>query len=196
MFKQAILATVLAVAVVLLATPAQAAVVACRGTESGGTGSRLYYYGVILGPDEALTDVQIGTDDLNLGNYTNFIQPAGWSWSLIYAEDQHAAVKTPHGLVSPPPSGTCPAAVKWSGPVFNGPGTFYFGYDNPNPSHNVSWTVTGEDFAGSPVTSTVDWAFPVGDHGPVHGPVPEPATMGLLALGALALPRRRKRQPR
>lgn len=182
------LAATAMVAVLALAGPADGATVVCNGLESGGQGPTLYRYEVTLGANEWMQDFQAGTDCLVPAHYGGFVQPAGWAPVLFGPSEPHADVKTPHGGLSPGPFGNCPASVAWSGPAL-GPGLWVFGYNNSHPSHDVGWTVTG---LAAP--NTENWAMPVGmGCWPVHGPIPEPMTLSVLALGA-CLPLLRKRR--
>ncbi len=173
--------------VIGLTVAAEAATVICNGQESGGSGPRLYIYEVTLGPGESMTAFDVGTCDLSLMNYWNWLQPAGWAPVPFSGSEPHIGLKTPHGMISPGPAGNCAGAVMWTGPAL-GPGTWLFGYDNENRSHDVGWTV-------SPLAnpSNENWSAPVGmGFGPVHGPLPEPAMLSLLVLGGPALMRRRR----
>ena len=179
---------VVAVAVALMICgTAHAATVVCNGLESGGQGPTAYYYEVTLGPNEWMIDFQAGTDCLVPPHYGNWISPPGWGPVLFGLQERDTDVKTPHGGLSPGPTGLCPASVLWT-PLagagqINGPGTFFFGYDNDHPSHDVGWTVTG-----LAVPNSENWNAAVGmGAGPVHGPVPEPGTLVLLAAGGLCL---------
>jgi len=166
---------------------AQAATVICNGAESGGSGPRLYYYEVTLGPGESMTAFDVGTCDPSIMNYWNWVQPAGWAPVPFSGSELHIDLKTPHGLISPGPIGNCNTAVMWTGPAL-GPGTWFFGYDNENRSHDVGWSV-------NPMANPngENWSAPVGmGAGPVHGPVPEPAMLALVVLGALSFVRRRR----
>jgi hypothetical protein len=182
------------VAVVLGLTGAvQASTIHCNGSESGGTGPRSYYYVVTISPGEpgdVLQELRIGTDDLVAGNYSNWIQPDGWApVPFDYSVLLDADVKTPHGETSPGPTGNSLGAVTWKGPAL-GAGTYYFGFNNSHSSHDVGWFIFPGGQQG-PISE--DWEEPVGmGTGPVHGPVPEPATLALMALGGLVLIRRRR----
>lgn len=211
------------VLLLLLASSGQAVplqdAIHCIGTESGGGGVRLYNYDIYNGEEIPLDKFVVGTDDLTVANYTNWLMPFGWSasivggasfWGPIWKNDY----KTDHGLVAPttPPEGSLTAGVvlfqcaPLSKSVIPSGGTASFGFDNLNPSVNVDWyTLTrmwvGEEYVYVPggTAAGANWLSPVGTgvwevwtDGPVHGPVPEPATMMLLGFGALGLLRKRR----
>jgi hypothetical protein len=141
----------------------------------------------------------VGTDDVNPANYSNWLNPApcfvpavgpgGPAWTT--------GVKTPHGINAPGPLRLSAGAVSWNCPagfnLANG-ASLVFGFDNDNPSWDMEWFV-----ASMPVAGSTAWGAPVPgplgvfNVGPVHGPVPEPASAGLLILGFWVVARRRRR---
>lgn len=176
----------------------------CLGTESGGGGLRQYQYDVFNGePVAALTSLFVGTDDINPANYGNWLMPAGWTVA-IQTEGAHiwknTGLKTPHGQVAPPP-GENELTFGWihwwsvGGQAIQPGQMASFGFDNDNPSQNVDWFTTPQ----GAIPAGANWNSPVGTgtwgiwtDGPVHSPVPEPTSLSLLALGGLALLRRRR----
>ena len=113
--------------------------------------------------------------------------PANWDFQIVTDDIyDHFNSKTPHGQVSPGPNGTCPYYISFTvgtgAPIAAG-NTFDFGFDNPNPSHDVAW-----DADGNPT----NWAAAVGmGEGPIHAPirrmVPSLTNYGLIALLALII---------
>ena len=73
----------------------------------------------------------------------------------------------------------------------SGPGVqgFSFGFDNPNPDHDVGWFINEGQVSEN-------WSSAIGQGaGAVAGPVPEPGSLvalssGLFALGAAFIKRR------
>ena len=189
-------------AVLLLAAGSAAAqpiMISCEGTKCGGGGGRLYQYEVlnVSGGAITLTGLLVGTDDLNPANYSNWLNPAPCFVPAVGAGGPAwtTGVQTPHGINAPGPLRLSAGAVSWNCPAgFNlaNNASAIFGFDNNNASLDMEWFV-----ASAPIAGSTNWGAPVPgplgvfNVGPVHGPVPEPATLTLLALGGLALLRRR-----
>ena len=173
-------------AVVLVCTgAAQAYAVMCLS----GSEPPTYQYQVTLSGGEIMDRFEVGTCDPNIGNYSNWVNgPVGWSPGISPgmwgAQPDEPPPATPHGLVSPGPSGTCMTTVNWTGFAV-GPTTLSFGFDNPYAPHDVGF---GVGMFGAMVYAE-NWAAPVGmGSGPIHAPiVPEPGTYALFALGAVGL---------
>jgi hypothetical protein len=178
--------------------------VSCDGTESTGSGANScgpalrYAYPVIPEPSipAGITDLFIGTDDPDIGNYTNWCMPAGWTVAIhtepfpspFQGATPHDP-KTPHGQLTGVDGTTCPALIHFSGPVITA--AFTFGFDHDQPSHDVTWAAYGP---GTPDFANM-LSSPVGlGSGPVHAPLAPPVTgvpglapWGQLGLGLLLL---------
>ncbi len=172
---------------------ADAPQVLCVGTESGGSGPRQYAYDVTGGL--LLMLFTLGTNDLNSDNYTNILIPENWNFAVESEGMAHAhGTKTPHGSVSP---GPCYCLTEgrvrwWTEDTDYATHSAIFGYDHPWSSEDVGWLMV-ETVPPETVGHITGWELPVGTgFGPVHGPLPEPATLGLLLLGGLALLKRRR----
>ena len=175
-----------------------------------------YLYELTVAFGDHINIFQVGTCDGNVFNYTNVAYSPNWAPALLTGgwldltpwviEDHHSAPPvTAHGdyvgtLPGSPgpgpgsaPDGQCPYVVQWAHPAGNaGPATYYFGFNNINEPHDVGGTAG--DLTLQTITWDEDWTKRVGmGQGPLHGPVPEPATLTMLALGSLALLRRRRR---
>ena len=184
--------------------------IACEGTESGGGGVSTYQY-TLRNLDQSTRTLNLfylGTDDVNLADYSNWVMPLGWSsqvgtWASFLGDlnvmgTDH--VKTPHMVLPPPPVGSTLGAIVFSGPTLNlaSLGTATFGFDNANHSEDVEWIAEGvapppnDEFTVG--TYILPMAGPLGTftQGFVHSPVPEPSTLLMLGIGALGLWHRRR----
>jgi hypothetical protein len=169
------------------------------GSESGGAGPRQYAYD-IDSAGHPMTEFQVGTNDLEIADYTNVLIPPNWQFAVESVHMGHIDdVSTPRGQVSP---GPCRCLTRgsvrwWTDEPLSAVEAFVFGYDHPWSSEDVGWTLvtSPEDPMPNPYVLRENWDAPVGTGlGPVHGPVPEPATLLLLTFGALAtLSRKPKR---
>jgi hypothetical protein len=177
-----------------LAVPALSATVTC-GHFQNPNGTWTYVYNVTTGTGFA--ELEIGACDLTAGNYTNWVQPAGWASlgvmsGLIWEGADHYSPATPHGQVSPGPQGACPGKIVWQGPSPGPGGPFTFGFTHPRGPHDAPWwTMSGD------AVNSENWLMAVGNGaGPVHSPVPEPGSLlalgtGLVSLAGMILRRRR-----
>jgi len=179
--------------------------ISCEGTESGGGGRQMYQYELLNVTNQPLllTALSITTNDMSIGNYANWTMPANWNVGVVAGGGWTNLFKTAHGAVAPPPQQGGAGWIQWTAPAAGGVnvpanGTVLFGFDNPNRSWNVDWFATPE--VGNWIGA--NWLAPVAGpagaftHGPVHAPVPEPATVVMLAgaglIGLLAYARRRR----
>lgn len=148
----------------------------------------MYAYPV-TDPNGNITDVEVGTDDCNINNYTNWCTPAGWIVTIDRYPVPHDPGFTVHGVVSPGPAGNCPCVIHWNDNGVGGglpAGTFIFGFNSKQDPHDVGWRVTD----GVGLTTEV-WTAPVGvGVGPVHGPkvdIPTVSEWGLVVMTLLVL---------
>ena len=163
--------------------------VICNGNICGGAGPRNYYYDVSVWPDELFTSFGIGVHDPVLANYANMVMPANWAVG-IFGEPGWQQLDdpfTPHGQVSGN-SGQCPYTLFWWTGSGGGQAVqqAFFGFDYNADPHDTGWVCSGVK---------ENWAMPVGTgQGPVHSPVPEPASLLALGSGLLALAGIRRRK--
>ena len=176
-----------------VASPAFAQTVACDGSESTGTGvtscpgtdPHKYAYPVT---GTGIVVLQIGTDDCNPANYSNWCEPPDWTHAIqnISAITDFKK-KTPHGVVSGGKTGVCPCIIAWSGPPI---AAWTFGFDHTSKqSHDVGWNLLGAPGASE------NWGAPVGNGvGPVHAPwsgegrdIPAVSEWGLAVMVLLVL---------
>lgn len=183
--------------------------VSCYGTEGGGGGGALrqYQYDVWNTetnnglPNIQLTSFFVGTDDMNPANYTNILMPNGWTWALQAGGIwENPGLYTPHGQIAPPPTATTLGVVHfWSvvpGTAIANGAAASFGFDNSHSPQNVDWFTTpqGDHLPGANWLVPVAGGLGVFTTGPVHGPIPSPGAMALLAGAAgMACVRRRAR---
>jgi len=149
----------------------------------GGGGGRTYQYTLInvSGAALTLTDFCPGTDDLVVGNYSNWTAPAGFTatvadWATLPAYLSAmftTGVQTPHGAFPPGGGPQTSGGIYWTGNLNMAPnGTATFGFDNPNTYEDVEWQV---QTSGGPTqgVTTSPIAGPIGTytHGWIHAPV-------------------------
>jgi hypothetical protein len=187
---------------VVCASPVPPFYISCEGTQSTGGGARLYQYEIqnMSAAPQTLTDLRIGTDDLNVGDYTNILSPPNFSFAVNLGDTQLATttVKTPHGQFVPNMAWVRQTAgmIHWSNPqglLLNPGATAVFGFNNSLASEDVEWvgTATGGVITIGRPTAPVAGPLGVFTNGPVHAPVPEP-TAAACVLASVALMLRRR----
>jgi hypothetical protein len=180
--------------------------ISCEGTLCSGGGQLDYQYtlhnNIFNGP-VTITEFYIGTQDLAISDYSNWIAPEGFTptavvaaWDVLgggYNVMSTTGTETPHGVLPPQSTFASSGGILWTGNITLGVGeTITFGFDNPNQSWDFQWdalTTTGTNAMGSiyvPIAGPTDTYT----GGYVHSPVPEPATICLFGLGVLSLMRK------
>jgi len=190
--------------------------VSCEGAAcgGGGGGGRDYEYSVqnAWTGQELMRLFYIGTDDPNVNNYSNWLTPAGFSVQVLPNDGNfvfmgvHLSmpgtdhIQLAHGAGAPinmgPPTIEVVVWTNLAGTNLLPGQTLTFGFDNPNTYEDTKWvaaTLPGQgDAAQFPMAAPIVGPAGVYGLGLAHAPVPEPVTLSLLALGGLAVLRRRK----
>jgi len=187
--------------------------VACEGTKCTGGGVSQYEYSVknVFTATESLVIFYIGTDDPNSSNYTNWVQPTGFSAQVLVndgnfefmdvrlsmpnTDHKQFAHTSPHTETGVPTT----YVVVWTnaaGTTLTPNQAVTFGFDNPNTYQNTEWVAGDSAYNGDAADAASPIVGPLNTYGRgyAHAPTPEPATLSLLALGGLALLRRRLRK--
>ena len=135
----------------------------CGGPEPMGLDYA--YLMTVISSNDMIVELVVGTDDPDMGNYTNFIMPSGWTVTIVGAPVPHNGFTMKGGISNP--TGTCYYALRFTGstPVT---GQAVFGFNHKGAPHDVAWAAT---LANSTVIVSANWAENVGmGKGPVHGP--------------------------
>ncbi|MCK4873348.1 MAG: hypothetical protein KAS72_11535 [Phycisphaerales bacterium] len=155
---------------------ADAPLVYSNGYVCGGSGNRMYEYPV----DSAsypMMEFRVGTNDLNIGNYTDVVTPQGWHFAVEDVPMMHACgiFTRPGGFSSPCWSVTLGSVHWWTDDPEHAVEQFTFGYDHIWPPEDIGWELTTQR-PGPPPEQFIfieHWDSAVGwGMGPVHGPYP------------------------
>jgi hypothetical protein len=175
--------------VLVLSGAVQAIMVKCIGSKCDGPVLWDYCYEITLTATEFIDNFTVG---IHSGcDIKNIRSPDGWGHivSPSFEGQKHNTGFTPHGQKSSS-NGNCDGRIGWStsGTPLSG-GTYdSFSFDSTCPPHDVGFMIKNDN---TPLLRE-DWKLPVGmGFGPVHSPVPEPATICLFGLGGLLLRRRK-----
>jgi len=120
---------------------ADAPLVYCVGTTSGGYGPRAYAYEV-HSDNNPMVEFRVGTNDLNPAHYTNVLLPPDWNFAVEPAPMRHSAGwPTPYGEVSPGPSEGLAAGIVhfWAADPELAVELFTFGFEHPWTPEDVGW---------------------------------------------------------
>jgi hypothetical protein len=154
---------------------ADAPLVSNIGTESGGVGPTVYAYEVDSASYPTM-EFHVGTNDLDLANYTNVLIPAGWQFDIVPLGMSHSCgIATPVGDISVGPCGslTLGTAHWWTTDPAAAIEYFVFGFDHEASPEDVGWFL--HTVRPGPPPEEYDffefWDAPVGTGmGPLHGP--------------------------
>ncbi len=156
-----------------------------------------YSYKVTLGVGETLDWFHVGVGSDNITNFevvdeSTLALVAGWSGQLVSRSEDQGTLVDHLGSISEWTGNTAGVAA-WATP-FSGitEGVYYFGFDCPDPTGVFGFRAEN-DFTEVLVE---DWDASVGQGtGPIHAPIPEPATLSMLlvASGLIGLIRKFQR---
>lgn len=168
----------------------QAITVECDNYEGFTVGSytRDYFYKVTLGATEQvdyfqvarLVDASYITDIVALN--ASAVPLSGWAGQCDTATEPYTGFFAHGTTIGATPLTTTPLDVEWSGSSL-GEGVYWFGYNSLLPM------ATGGFLASGSATSlSEDWNEELGQGvGPVHIPIPEPASVLMLGLGGVLI---------
>ena len=136
--------------------------ISCEGTKSTGGGVRTYQYTLINTATYpvTLTLFYVGTMDMSVQNYTNWMAPAGFvatvaDWNTLFnlfgaSMMSTTMMKTPHGVFPIPVGYPTVGGIAWSGSMVLAPNqTATFGFDNPYYPWDMEWFAEHPDAVNS-----------------------------------------------
>jgi hypothetical protein len=158
----------------------------CESRSCGEDGPRAYAYAVDATADPIM-EFAVSTNDIDPGDYTNVLTPAGWNFAVEAVGEDHACGGyVPDGGFSLGGCGTesLGRARWWTDDPDHAIETFTFGFDQDWPPEDAGWEVQTVE---GPASSAA-WGSPVGlGAGPVHGPGGSPPNFRLGAEEFVAL---------
>jgi len=168
--------------------------ISCEGQESGGGGAQRYQYTIRnvdpTGAPQTLQSFCFGTEDGVVGNYTNLVLPAGFTFTVVANDGTTCSVafsslrKTPHGALPLPGGAPSTYLGVFTGNVMLAPSGLpgdrvTFAFFNRRCSWDAEWFAAGpsgggQGFPNQPV------AGPTGvfTNGWIHTPGWKPVIVG------------------
>lgn len=189
-----------------LATGAHAYSVFCNfNLPHGGASQEMVYsltmdtveYRVVVDEGESLAEFFVGWGIGPLANsaYVEDSGRNGVAFSILNTGlREHSDSYTPDGMISTAPDSETLASLRYVITTPVGPGTYYFGYRIPLDTYfliDTGWQTLDDLNQGN--SDSENWLASVSNgEGPVHAPIPEPATMALVGIGSAVLALRRR----